>query len=272
MKYVMKPNKVLTELKRREYELEKLAYQCKQSLQNVPKGKLRINQTKNRIQYYYRINPKDRIGSYIHEDNIELASTLAQKDYDEKLNKAIESELEVIHKMLKQYQPANYYDIFDAMNRNRQDLITSRLQNDEEFIADWMKEEYEGLGFDPNDKIEHYTAKGERVRSKSEIIIANTLCHYNIPYKYEAPLYLNDYGNVVYPDFTCLNVRERKEIIWEHLGMMGKEEYANKNVKKLESYAANGYHQGDNLIMTMETQNVPISSVMVENIVKRYLL
>jgi len=66
---------------------------------------------------------------------------------------------------------------------------------------------------------ELYTAKGERVRSKSEIIIADSLMRAGVPYRYEFPIILNGYGKI-YPDFTVLNVGLRKELYWEHLGMM----------------------------------------------------
>lgn len=52
------------------------------------------------------------------------------------------------------------------------------------------------------------------MRSKSEVIIADLLNKEGIPYRYEFPLYLKEF-NTVYPDFTILNVRKRKEIYWE---------------------------------------------------------
>ena len=45
---------------------------------------------------------------------------------------------------------------------------------DEEFIANWEKVQYQGKTFDDMAP-ELFTAKGERVRSKSELIIADIL-------------------------------------------------------------------------------------------------
>lgn len=73
--------------------------------------------------------------------------------------------------------------------------------------------EYRGKGFDESTS-EFYTAKGEKVRSKSEVIIADVLSREGIPYRYEYPLYLKGIGKV-HPDFTVLNVKQRKEIYWE---------------------------------------------------------
>ena len=78
-------------------------------------------------------------------------------------------------------------------------------------FAGWY---YQGKPFDASlPKL--YTSREERVRSKSEIIIADTLSRESIPYRYECPLHIPDVGNI-YPDFTVLNVAKRKELYWEH--------------------------------------------------------
>ena len=46
--------------------------------------------------------------------------------------------------------------------------------------------------FDENNRTEFYTRKGERVRSKSELIIAEELQRYQVPYLYEKPLELKE--------------------------------------------------------------------------------
>ena len=60
---------------------------------------------------------------------------------------------------------------------------------------------------------EIFTERGEQVRSKSEKIIADSLYRNGIPYRYEHPVYLRGMG-VVHPDFICLHVKKRKEILW----------------------------------------------------------
>ncbi len=128
----------------------------------------------------------------------------------------------------------------------------------------------EPMGF-AADAPEYYADNGVRVRSKSEIIIANMLENTGVPYKYECPLDLAAKGTVS-PDFTCLNVRTRKEYIWEHFGMMDDEEYANKNVQKINAYEEKGYICGVNLIMTFETSRVPVNTNVVREMIERFLL
>ena len=66
--------------------------------------------------------------------------------------------------------------------------------------------------------------------SKSEIILADLLNRNGIPYRYEYPVHLKGWGKV-YPDFTLLDVRKRREIYWEHFGMMDDSEYAEKAIQ-----------------------------------------
>ncbi|TOI85635.1 hypothetical protein CGI50_24830, partial [Vibrio parahaemolyticus] len=50
------------------------------------------------------------------------------------------------------------------------------------------------------EKLIHKTIRGEMVRSKSEVIVANILAMMNIEYFYEKPL--NVRGKTYIPDFT----------------------------------------------------------------------
>ena len=118
---------------------------------------------------------------------------------------------------------------------------------------------------------EFFSNDGIRVRSKSELIIANMLEQNGIPYRYEYPLMLKDMGTVR-PDFTCLNIRTRKEYIWEHFGMMDNIAYANKNIVKIESYEQSGYYLGKNMIMTFETSQHAISSNIIKAMIEEYLV
>ena len=153
-----------------------------------------------------------------------------------------------------------------AVNNSRKQIVTPVYVSDEEFIADWKSLEYTSLGFSP-DYAEYYTDNGERVRSKSEIIIANKLYRYNIPYRYECPLQLQS-GVITHPDFTCLNVSTRQEYIWEHFGIMDNAEYACNAIRKINDYANSGYILGKNFIATFETSNTPINANYIDDIIR----
>ena len=67
------------------------------------------------------------------------------------------------------------------------------------------------------------TSKGDKVRSKSEIIIANLLFEHGIDYEYELPLVFAN-GTSICPDFTIM-LSDGSKVFWEHLGMLGLESY-----------------------------------------------
>lgn len=95
----------------------------------------------------------------------------------------------------------------------------------------------------------HRTERGEYVRSKSEVIVANTLLHQNLDYRYEYPIEGQITGGVRRPDFVFLREGARP-VILEHLGMLQVKLYADNWRKKLAWYTANGFTLGDDLFVT----------------------
>lgn len=78
------------------------------------------------------------------------------------------------------------------------------------------------------------TNDGTYVRSKSEAIIANLLYAANIKYKYEEKLYYTD-TKWIEPDFT-IYLPNGEKLYWEHIGMLGKEEYDVRWSEKIDIY------------------------------------
>ena len=73
------------------------------------------------------------------------------------------------------------------------------------------------------------------MRSKSELNIADTLYKMEIPYKYKCPFVLMN-GRTVHPDFTILDIVNRREIYWEHRGMMDDRMYLKQSVQRIKEY------------------------------------
>lgn len=67
------------------------------------------------------------------------------------------------------------------------------LETEEQFLKKWQQNSYEGKTF-AEDAPALFTVKGERVRSKSEVIIADLLEREKIPYHYEKPIWLKSWG------------------------------------------------------------------------------
>ena len=195
---------------------------------------------------------------------------LAQKDYDRRLRIAAEQEISAIKAFLERYPSTPPEKIFESLSEDRMKLIVPFYKTDEMFMLQWCSKEYEGLPF-KEDSPELYTDRGERVRSKSEVIIANLMAKENIPYKYECPLYLNGFGTV-HPDFTALNVKKRKEYYWEHLGMMDDDQYRGDVMWKMSKYLQAGYTPMLDLIFTSETRKEPLTYRKIEEIIRMFFL
>lgn len=81
----------------------------------------------------------------------------------------------------------------------------------------------------------HRTERGEAVRSKSELVIADKLHARGIDYVYEGTLRFAD-GSERYPDFTIHDDDAGVHWYWEHLGMMTDPAYRARWERKLAGY------------------------------------
>ena len=84
----------------------------------------------------------------------------------------------------------------------------------------------------------HRTSKGQAMRSKSELLIAEAMISAGVAFEYEKPLTLG--GVTRYPDFTIEDEISGRTIYWEHLGLLSKDEYRQRWEAKRAWYIANG--------------------------------
>lgn len=261
--------KIIQLLKEREKDLLKIKKGKEKALEKAPEGCLRICKHGRSYQYYHRKIPADFSGVYIKAKDKKLAQRLAQKDYDEKVLRSADKEINAIRRFLATIPDISIEDIYESIHKERQLLVQPIVQTEEEYVISWESVEYQGKGFDANTP-QLFTAKGERVRSKSEVIIADSLNREGIPYRYECPIYVEGWGSV-HPDFTILNIKERKEIYWEHLGLMDDMDYVGRALEKITVYGQNGILPGKNLILTYETAKYPLNQKMVHMMIEEYL-
>ncbi len=254
----------------RKQWLESIIEKKEAEILNAPKGHLRVLDRKTYAEYYWRTEAGDTNGKFLPKKKWSIARGLAQKDYDARLVAIAKRELKLITKYVDFMDLNDMSKLYDDLGDKRKALVKPFRLPDEDYIKTWMECSYDGMGFE-KDAAEYYSNSGIRVRSKSEIIIANMLEKYDVPFRYEYPLKLNSKWTVR-PDFTCLNVRTRKEYIWEHFGMMDDEDYANKNIAKISTYEECGYSAGKNLIMTFESLQHPLNTNIVKKMIGTYLV
>ncbi len=257
-------------IKERE-RLHTLLMAAERDVEKAPKGNLRITHGTTNPQFYYRDTKSERNGIYITRDKMSMARALAQKAYAEKFEKGVQSKLVLIDQVLESYRRHPLEEIYSTQNPVRQQLIMPYTHTDEEIVANWLAMPYEPSPKYPENKTQD-TANGEKVRSKSEVIIADNLKMMGIPYKYEAPVKIPGIGNL-YPDFTCLNVRRNIVVYLEHFGKMGDADYrSNEFFWKLRQYEKIGIIQGKNLIMTFEDEDNPFNFSIYKSTIEHLLL
>lgn len=260
---------ILEMLQERKKYLKALISDKSTAIRSAPAGKLRISGSGTNKRYYIRTDPSNTNGRYINKTNKSLAYALAQKDYDAKILNGAQKELSFIEQVQKLASRPLIEQFYENYNAPRRALITPIRLPDKEYIDAWESVSWQKKPITIN-SAEYYTAKGEQVRSKSEILIADTLARFQVPYRYEYPLTI---GNATFhPDFTTLHVRKRQVVIWEHFGMLDHPDYARNAIEKIETYEMNGYYPGNNLIFTFETEKTPLNTKIITQFIKTYLL
>lgn len=279
----LSPNQLAPLLEKRLAELQNLLFTKKKTYEKAPQGRIRISQNGGHPEYYLVTERGSLRGKYLPHSQKTLARQLAQKDYDARLIKLLQKEISALQNYMKQTCNGRAIpELYDSLCPARRSLITPAILTNEQYAARWQDVSWTGRPF-ASDAPYICTARGERVRSKSEVIIADTLFRYNIPYRYEFPITLKrsnsddirrDLGRSItlYPDFLCLNTRTRTEFYWEHFGLMDSTEYSNNAAGKLRLYTENGILAGRNLIITMETQTEPPSIKALEKLIEEFLL
>lgn len=247
---------LLKNLKERAATLKKAISKAKQDSRKFPKGNLRISHGNDYLRYYHVTRAGDTNGKYIKKENKDLAEKLAMKDYGEKFLKVATKELTQLEHTIKLLSKSNADLVFRNLSIHRQKLVMPYLKTDEMFVEEWL-EEGKNSGDFMTETLVYDTKKGDKVRSKSESIIADILYDLGIPYLYEKRLDLRD-GISKYPDFTLLDVKRRKEIYLEHFGMLDQPDYLARNLQKLDEYRANGIYPGNGLLFTYEMEGTPL--------------
>jgi hypothetical protein len=117
----------------------------------------------------------------------------------------------------------------------------------------------------------HKTEKGHLVRSKSELVIANLLYRMRDgleKYEYEQPLELKEGGPPIHPDFSFTDAAGDR-IVWEHLGMMSREDYRQSWARRRTDYAAAGFTVGANLFTTQDDERGGLDSNEIKRIAEK---
>lgn len=238
-----------------------------QKLQSYPPGELLCVKYKKYTKWFLsnHANP-----IYLPKSNFALAKTLAAKKYDTLMLNQLLKEQTLLNNLLTSLSLLkNTCSDLLCVDSAYKDLLNAHFNDFPEHISHWITEDYPKKQ-DFSESLIFKTLSGHLVRSKSEVIIANTLFLNKIPYRYECEL---DCKIVkLYPDFTIYHPKNNKLIYWEHFGMMDHPSYRDQTYNKLKILGTCDIIPGINLITTYETLKVPIDSSQILKIVKENFL
>jgi ATP-dependent exoDNAse (exonuclease V) alpha subunit len=175
--------------------------------------------------------------------------------------------------------------LYTALTRARQHLVLLVEGKDASFLYDLTKPErsetarrnsnlfavgirHEADGVPYAEHLIHRTSRGELVRSKSELVIANHLLGLGLPYQYERPLDGTKAPGRLRPDFSFVD-DAGDLIVWEHLGMLDRADYRRSWEWKKNWYSANDFHEGKNLFTTSEGGGLDMAPI--KDVAKRVL-
>ena len=237
-------------------------------LKNLPEYGVKASTVRGCHQYYL-IDKATGKREYAGKEKLRLVKRLVQKEYTVAIDKKLVDLRNRLDRFISNYDISEVEALYEKLPTARKSMVIPVIEPDDVFIKRWY-EAHPGQKNTYHEDGIYQTNRGDMVRSKSEKIIADALEKFKIPYQYEPMLELG--YNTVYPDFVALNVRTRKTLYWEHLGIVSDMEYATKNFVKMQNYEKNGYLLGKDLITTMESTDMPIDIKLVEQKIKEFLL
>ena len=233
-------------------------------LSSFPEGFISVKRINGHIYYYLsKYNCQSRT---LGENDSALIKLLVQKSYVTRALKAAKEEAEALQKALKKYPSTVAEDIYLKLSAGRKEFATPIFFTDEECARNWLSIPFTPKPFS-KDAPEYYTAKGERVRSKSEVIIADRLFAKGIPYKYECPFLTRN--GIIHPDYTILRLSDRKILYHEHCGKMGDHGYVSDMLDRVDLYAHENIYVGDRLFLTFESEDHPFDLSYLDDFIEK---
>jgi hypothetical protein len=277
-------NQMESIINQRLTELEKSKKKVLASIGKVPKSLqdkwLEIQHRGEKVRFYqanYDLDKKQFNRVYLTKADQPKVKLLAQQSYDQKILRSIRKEEAALVACLAKYQKmaVSYENIYSTLDKDRQVLVTPITPTAEQKVKAWLAEPYPSMT-KYAESATYLTEKGEYVRSKSELMIADRLYHAGIPYKYECPLEFpqelhaeSGKTSRFYPDFTIYLPEQEKELYWEHFGLMSDADYLAHAISKLSFYQRVGLLQSGQLILTFEAQSTNLDPKEITEIIER---
>ncbi len=267
---------------------EKLIERYDRALQELPDGYLTIRKRAEGADYFVNTvtlsrHGKKRKQTYLKRSEGQKIWQLQIKRLMQEAVKRMVRNVQREKKWLAQYESYDFVSIQSALRPAYRDLAPEQLRRGQYFYSADILEQagstQEVLAGIQSGRFRvegrtQRTLSGILVRSKSEVIVADTLTYLEIPFLYEAEVRLFDADGkeiVLHPDFTIL-CPDGTVLYWEHLGLLQDEAYAENFAKKLYLFHRNGFTIGQELIVTADDRSGQINSLQIRELAERLVL
>ena len=250
--------------------------QVEEYLANGEIGVATTSKLKDTLNVAFANRPDVRFGYF--KKQFSGGSGPLQLAYALTVHKAQGSEFDTVFVVLPRHSRLMTRELlYTALTRSRAHLVLLVEGTDPSFLYDLTRPERSetarrntnlfgtGVRLDLEaapyaEHLVHRTLRGELVRSKSELVIANHLRSMGLQYHYERPLEGTARPGRLRPDFSFID-DSGEVIVLEHLGMLDRSTYRESWDWKLDWYTANGYTEGVNLFTTDEVGGLDMESI-----------
>lgn len=249
---------------------EKILSESKNRLNKLPKANICARKIKG--HYRYSLRSKDTDGKY-HETYLPNSRKTFIKDcceayYLRKVIPALEREIKTLKTYGKHYQPQKKIEAYENLPAGIKQNVNPICKSNKEICQQWESAKFDGNTFPNKNEGQYITKKGESVRSRIELIVADILFDLGIPYRYENKLNLQT--GAIYPDFTILHPKSLEIYYIEIFGMMDNPEYEQAAFSKISKYVSSGKYA--NLIMFFDHKYAPISPASIKQVLAEKFL
>ena len=245
-------------------DLKKRQISVTREWEAMPEGVLNVENRKGKQIFFQVMQTKEGKKRRVITNQPALVRSLARKRYLEKELDVIQNNIFVIHQFLKNYTEITPDRILAGLTRPYCKMDPDLFFPAEETLDSWEKEPYE-KGTYMQEHLTHTTTRGLKVRSKSELIIAESLYRNQISFRYEQVLHIAE--KKLIPDFV-IKKNDGSLIYWEHCGLTNNEAYMHRHKEKLGLYEKAGIVPWKNLIVTYDEENGTIDLAQIEAIIK----
>jgi hypothetical protein len=202
------------------------------------------------------------------------------------VHKAQGSEFQKVFVVLpKNCRPLSRELVYTALTRSRRQLVLLIEGDDATILFDYTRPErsetarrntnlFQGVLRSVESEVPyaenliHRTEKGHLVRSKSELVIANMLFQSGVDYEYERVLEGTVEPGRLRPDFSFVTA-DGDLIVWEHLGMLQREDYRKGWDWKRKWYETNGFALAKTLFTSEDDERGGLDSETLRNTVSK---